>query len=172
MDKISLLRAGETFHQFPDNDLVRAEMPAFCAYLRDLWGSPDMAELCVGGRFGVAAYHDPALLDEARVTEATQSASEIIQCWAKEYFRTEGRGKGTDYWEGTPTALIQEMSTDRSMDALIRTVSNPVAMGRYLAKLVNRGEPGIRKLRVRFSRAYRISKTIVPDEGKKEIDWS
>jgi hypothetical protein len=136
MDKFILLQARPHKVKFPDDDVLRAELPHFLAYLRDM---PKDPALWVGGRFGVLAYHDPDLLRLAQDSEATTDIYELIYEWAEVHFSKEGAGANADSWTGTPTALLHRMEELESLKSLAaRTVPRARVMGRALNSLIAR----------------------------------
>jgi hypothetical protein len=162
LDKIMLLRALGKNRTTTSDEHVLSELPGFCSYLRDCPRDP---EVWVGGRFGIAPYHDPELLRTAENSQDTTSALELIELWASKYFGPEGAGAKEEYWEGTPTALISEFGLyDSIKDLSSRTTPNAVYCGRYLSKLVARKEPGVEflgRMGRSCQRTYRVSRCIL-----------
>jgi len=167
MDKCILVRAFMTFRQFPSDEEIMPELPAFCAYLRDI---PKDPAIWIGGRFGVTPYHDPELVAASDESLESTSSHEIIQLWGNYWFDL-GEGAKADYWEGSPSDLVGELAGCLQTKEQARTLCpNGVKMGRYLTKLLKRGTPGITRLGLIGSgrkRTYRISRDLI---GQPQIE--
>ncbi len=156
MDKIMLLRANPTDLQFPSDEQIMIELPHYTAFLRDMVKDP---EIWVGGRFGIKAYHDPDLRQAAEDSQDTTSAKELIGQWAKHHFGKDGPGASATEWRGNPTNLISEFShCEDTKELAARLMPTAVVVGRFLNKLINRGEPWIRLHRTGSERTYSISR--------------
>jgi len=168
MDKCVLLRAFQTYSQFPTDAEIAPELPAFCAYLRDI---PKDPAIWVGGRFGIRPYHDAELVAASDESLESTSSKEIIILWASEWFKPGAEGAKDEYWEGSPSDLAGRVLTCEQTKDQARTLCpNGLKMGRYLTKLIKRAIPGLERVGLTGpdrKRTYRISRDLI---GKHQID--
>lgn len=159
LDKIMLLRAHMTdLDPFPSDEEVAAELPHLCAWLRDMPLDP---AIWIKGRFGIKAYHDPDLLQAAEDSQATTSAKELIAQWAQVYFGPEGAGANATEWQGNPTNLISEFSrSEATRELAAKLMPTAVQAGKFLNKLINRGEPWLAYHRTANERTYVIKQEV------------
>lgn len=137
LDKIMLLSTYPTFHQFPTDREVLPELPAFCAYLRDM--EIDKT-IWVGGRFGIAPHHEAFLLQTATDSLDSTTTREIVLTWAKEYF-TADEGKGKAEWVGNPSELLERLNRDDGRRTIVaKAIPVPNVLGKHLNNVVLRGE--------------------------------
>ena len=177
MDKIMLLRANATNLDFPSDEQILIELPHFTAFLRDMPKDPG---IWVGGRFGIKPYHDPDLRQAAEDSQETTSAKELICQWAKCHFGIDGPGATAEEWRGNPTNLISNFSQyEATRELASRLMPTAVLAGKFLNKLINRGEPWLSSRRNSSERSYAISRdaagleandgamTVKPESGNR-----
>jgi hypothetical protein len=161
LDKIMLLRSkSPEVDYWPSDAEIAAELPFFAAFLRDWTPPPETVPPPNKKRFGVNSYKHPDLLLAANATNATSSFEELLELWRTEWFAPGGAGESQLYWEGTPTALSQDVSrNDTLANILDRNFSSVTALGTHLTKLVRRHEGRPNPLVTRTGhRRYRISR--------------
>jgi len=133
-DKTMLAKVYPHNLKFPSDEELAAELPHFCAFLRD-WEIPP--EIAVGGRFGIAPYHHPELMAAAAEASDTMGPEQLILMWRERYFADHPE---KDKWEGHTSALQQAIESYESIaDLARRQIRSANVMARYLNKLLARG---------------------------------
>ncbi len=142
LNKVLLLRAGDPrISDFPSDEEVLAELPAFGSFLRDFEIPAEIRE----PRFGVVHWAHPDLLDAAHAESPTTGALEVLSIWRKEYFSGVAAPDATS-WIGTATELLQLMHRLDSTEAVVRgQFRNGTSLGRSLNKLVDQKVSWIHK---------------------------
>lgn len=136
--KIMLFRASATTVKFAGAD-IEGELPYFAAYLRDL---PEQPPFWVGGRFGVAPYHNVGLKRSAEAAQDSAVACDVIGIWRKAYF-AENPSKSS--WSGTPAELLQAMFESVAYrDIATSTFRSTTQLGSQLKKLVAKDIPWLK----------------------------
>ena len=157
-DKYILLKTYATFDEFPNDELVKAELPFFCSWLRDM--PDDTTNVLVGGRFGVKPFHHPVLVEIARESSSTFSVYELVQTWAANWFVLHN---DQEQWTGNPTVLVSELAVDPFTKDIARSLRlSPASLGRALSKLISTQAKGISRAGGRSKgRVYFITKDIL-----------
>jgi len=139
-DKIMLLKAlGENLGTV-DEDRIKAELPYFCAWLRDLDIPSEFPEAWVGGRFGTKPYVHPELMEIAETHQPSVSLSEIIDIWRTQYFRANPE---IEAWRGNPTAMLKDLLLCEETRDLVRQYSgNLTRLGRDLMDVARKDRTG------------------------------
>ena len=143
LDKIMLLKTkNPDVDYWPSDTEIAAELPFFCAFLRD-WVPPEHTVPPIGKRrFGVNCYRHPELMLSAVSTNPTSSFEELLDIWRLEYFGPGGPGETAPEWQGNPTALVAAIGRNDALKAIMdRNFSNTTVVGTHLSKLVKRGAP-------------------------------
>lgn len=142
LNKVLLLRAQDPrIGDFPSDEEVVAELPAFGSYLRDFEIPADIRE----SRFGITAWHHPDLLDAAHAESPTTGALEVITIWRDEHFKNVAPADCRE-WVGTATAMLKLMYESVGTEGLVRgQFRNGTSLGRALNKLVDQGISWIHK---------------------------
>ena len=135
--KLMLFRTAEKTVVFPERHelkkILARELPPFARYLLD-WQIP---EHCKGeSRYIVKHYHEPSLVESARLSSATAGFAEILEDWKDEYFCK--REKGADFWEGTAYQLHKSLLLDPTAEHAMRRFDVD-AIGRCLSTLKSKG---------------------------------
>lgn len=156
VDKMLVFRFYDHDLVFPSIEEIRAELPYFCAFLRD-WTIPEELR---SPRFGVKPYHHPDLVLAAAEASETMGAEELLLIWRKRYFEDN---KDKTEWVGTASELITEFSRYEDLRELAtRQIPTVNSMGRYVSTLEARGEEWIMRVPSRRSR-YRAIRVLAPD---------
>jgi hypothetical protein len=135
--KAEMQAAGVEFLSQPEMEAMMArELPALAQWLLDYQPEPQ----CVGDvRFGVKSYHEPSLIIAAEQSSYTSGFSQILEDWKQQYFGIAHKGKGLEFWEGTPFQLLKEIGgMDPQAEHAMRNY-DVNAIGRNLASLQQKG---------------------------------
>lgn len=164
--KLSLYRTVEKMpFKYSDfytmGEILGREIPFFAAYLRDYV----IPEHCVGdARYGVAAYHEPSLMEISHQSSPTYAFFEILHDWMTDYIKDHPK---ETFWEGTAHQLGKAIRVDPTADASMRSY-NDIQVGRALASMKNSGRYQIEATRQHGLRLWRITPTKeVVEEVKK-----
>ncbi len=166
-DKIMLFKASDRAPTaFPEDtaEQIEQEMAFFARWLYDF----DIPEDCRGTeRFGVRSYLDPDLEETAKQSSRTYSFVEILDLWRENHFKTY---PGQSAWEGTATALYQEMLLDESIKPLVERDYTNQTVGGRLNAMMNQGYSCVRfRKSTKGKRMYTIQKPKpppAPDENE------
>ena len=138
LDESNAIKEGRT-----DAEL-REELPYFCAFLRDMPFSAQIVN--PKSRFGLLPYHHPSLLAEAEASHESSGPLQLLQSWARYYFRETDEGKKAEFFEGTAADLILKMGiNDEFRDMVRREFKSNAVVGKILSQLESRGIPGIKR---------------------------
>jgi hypothetical protein len=164
LDKISLFRcaARKQEKKFPSSaeleTVISQELPYLLRWLLD-WEIP---EHCIGSsRFGVKSYHESQLFNAALQTSASYSFLELLSDFLSAY--AGGREEGKEYWEGTSTQLLADMTVDERIGG-IASKYNPNQIASLLGQLKARGY-NLDKVRNATQRVWRIPFNIATTEA-------
>ncbi len=130
-------------------DKAKAELPALCAYLLNFRIPDELAD----PRWGVVAYHDASLLQEAVDGSATGSVAEIMATFLTSAFAADGK---CDAVEGLASEWLQMMSPEQRQMA--RELGSAYAFGRALRALVQNGDFPMREKRLARGRIYSVER--------------
>lgn len=126
-DKVCLYRVKQAFDgvRFPKNAELDAELPRFARWLLDL---PEDGTLMTDNRFGLGAYHDPTLVDDAHATAAGSELSEIVDLMFT---------GPTDTLVGSATEILNIMGSREDLQYILRSYT-PVTFGKGLMRIAVR----------------------------------
>lgn len=131
LDKVMFYRISEREFVFPlnSNDKVAEELPFFARWLMD-WEPP---EATIGtNRYGVADFHEPWMLDEARRLGRSCDFRELLDIFRASYFERETSNE----WTGSASELLVIMSQDILISDLLKMQRlTPAQAGREMRKL-------------------------------------
>jgi hypothetical protein len=136
LDKVILLRTSDREAELPgsvsqNHDMVLSEGPHFLRWLLE-WEIPAWIER--DPRFGIKAWHDSKILEEAASVAESLTTIQLIEMFIERYTpNTEGRP-----WVGNATELLGAMQADDSISGLARRL-NPVTLGRQINSAVAAG---------------------------------
>ena len=121
LDKLLLVRTMDKAPcVFPSQPEIKAilarELPWFARWLLD-WDVP--AHLLGDSRYGITAYHDPALLDTSRQTSYGSAFNELLHDWRETYFSL--LQPDAEAWSGTVHQLYQQLSRDEQNAGTLRS---------------------------------------------------
>lgn len=153
-EKMIVFRMYDHTLVFPAIDSIMAELPFFCAYLRDFVIPDTLRDV----RFGVKGYQHPDLATAAAEASDTMGAEQLLDIWRRRWFAENPEAKE---WSGTATDLMTEFERYESLRGLAnRQIPTINAMGRYVSKLEARGEKWISRGKATRAgyRPIRISK--------------
>ena len=141
MDKVELYLVKKPFAgKFPDNALIKAEIPAFCAFLLEgrEWLEGFEPDLFSDPRWGTTGYHHPSLVATAQGSQASTSAAELLNLWRKIWFEQSSE----TVWVGDPTSLMDCLCLTESLREVTRASHiSPETLSRTLAQLCLRESP-------------------------------
>ncbi len=147
-DKMAFFRTSDVRLLDPDAaSKARAELPALCAYLLNFSIPEEMRD----PRWGVVAYHDGALLQEAVEGSATGSVAEILVTFLKSAFNAE---KNRDVVDGLASEWLQAMPQE--LRQMAHELGSAYAFGRALRALVQNGDFPIHEKRQQRGRIYYV----------------
>ena len=142
LDKVLLLKTDDIEVDVADTEeeryaIIDRELPAFVRWISDL----EIPErLGKDSQFGMKAFHDGEVLEEARSVTTSATALEVVEMWRSR--RTEGQTEAvrlaTKPWEGTTSQLLMAMLGDEELEPLARRLT-PVGLGRYISQAVSSG---------------------------------
>lgn len=133
-EKLLLFRTVDTGIEFPSEEklkeILARELPHLCRYLLD-WVIPDH---CLGPkRFGLVPYHEPSLVESARLNSSTSGFAELLADWMKDYFTV--REPKAEFWKGTALQLQKEFLLDPTAQVAVRPYTIDL-IGEYLGALM------------------------------------
>lgn len=117
-DKVTLLRTTDSpaFH-FPGYEETQArlaeELPRLARMLLDY----EIPEHLRENRFGVQAYWEPSLFEQANQSTQSAAFNEILHDFLETFFREH---PDTECWKGTSTQLHKAILTDSSAESAMR----------------------------------------------------
>lgn len=145
LDKIMLLRTSS--RQAPvamdaqeRMETIEHELQYFVRYILDYQIPESVGQ---EARFGIKAFHDEALLDEARDVTETSSLMEAIDIWKFEYARVHS---SATEWAGTATELVGVLNECAQTSHAARDLSSR-RVGRLINQAVSNGASGISRRR-------------------------
>lgn len=133
MDKIMMLRCAQVAREFPGpvelETILSTELPYFCRWILDY----KMPDHCKGDvRFGVQPYHDKHLYNEAIQSSDSYAFFELLVDFLAQL------PKDQEYYEGTSTQLMADMSLDERIGGLAARYS-PALAAKLMGQLKARG---------------------------------
>lgn len=135
-DKVTLLRTTDTpAFNFPTvektQEMLAEELPKFARFLLDYEIPVERRE----NRFGVQAFQEESLLEQANQSTLAAAFNEILQDFLSIFF---GENPDQECWEGTSTQLHKAILADSSMESAMRPFSVN-SVGRALSSLSGQG---------------------------------
>jgi len=167
-DKVSLYKCShrrEVKIDFPPRlelyKIIKEELPFFCRGLLDWEGGKKFAG---GSRWGLKAFHDREMFDDAIQTGPAYSFYELLQIFLQEYSGTTT----SPVWEGTVSKLLTDICMNDALKSLAARIT-PTSAGLYLGQLKSRGY-GITQIRESRSgaRTWRIPVSLVEEAEADE----
>jgi hypothetical protein len=140
---------GDTYE---NRAFVNTELPFLLRWLLDTYVVPE--HILIGDRFGVASYHDPFLVRINRQEQASYNLLELLAAWVT----PKAWNQGDDEWTGTPTDLLQSMTTNETLEQLLRDW-NPTKLSKAMGDLARAAVPGVSYDKQGRGRVYHIRKT-------------
>jgi hypothetical protein len=114
---------------------LSAELPHFCAWLRDWDPEDDLEGVTEKSRYGVTSYHHPELLQAAKEGTTSHAFLELFMNYLQEFWDS-----AAEEWIGNATSLIKDISADDTLRPIINQYTSR-AVGRALSQLQNQGFP-------------------------------
>jgi hypothetical protein len=136
LDKVILLRSDAyqaVVAETPEknHEIVMSELPSFLRWLLD-WEVPEWVKL--DSRFGIQAWHDTQILEEARSVSDSLTVLQAVELFINDYTpAVEG-----EPWTGNATALYGAMQANEAVAAVTRRL-NPVSLGRQIRAAISSG---------------------------------
>lgn len=151
LDKVTLLRTGDAEARLlgsatKNHEMVLAEAPYFLRWLLE-WEIPEWVER--DPRFGIKAWHDRDVLQEASSVSDTLTVLQLVEMFIKRFTPN----KEGEPWVGNATELLGAMQADDSLSGISSKIS-PVHMGRQLNAAIAKGIPWLRRARRSSDQAY------------------
>lgn len=150
-DKLMLFKIGSGEFDFPDmyeiQRTLAEELPGFCRFLLEM--EYPAGTLNPEKRFGVVSYHNGELLADTLNQGIQGTVIEMLHGLMEGHVMSH---PGTQYWEGTLTALYSDLNTLHP--GIMRTMS-PQAFGSILATLSKNGHP-VARSEGRGTRLWRV----------------
>jgi hypothetical protein len=140
IDKFHLFKASDKAAvTFPNRRecqrIIREETPFLARWLLEY--TPP-SRILGSNRFGIEAYHEKRIMQNAEYSSRTAGFMEIIEDWRERYF---GERKDKEFWEGSAYQLLVELNADASRSAAgVRSISAD-RIGSALATLRAKGMP-------------------------------
>lgn len=157
--KMIFFKAQQHAHPFYDlrrnREIVEGELPFFLRWLVDVYVPPK--DMLTETRFGMNPFHDPDLVKINRQEQVSYNLLELLSAWMAANPKWNG---GEPVWSGTPTDLLREMSTDQSLEVLLKNW-DPTKMGRALGDLARAQTPGVKFDPEHRGRRYFLTKADV-----------
>ncbi len=161
-DKMAFFRTGDVRLTDPDAaKKARAELPALCAYLL----SSSVPERLADARWGVVAYHDSTLLQEAQEGSTTGSVAEILTTFLRSAFDAD---KSADCVSGLASEWLQMMAPE--LRQMAREMGTVYSFGRALRALVLNGSYPISEKQQRRGRIYIVERQDFENYTKGELN--
>lgn len=139
-DKLMFFASQKYPGVWPDNEklekTIEAELPKFAKWLLTVFTpAPGIEAPC---RTGMVSYFDPVVREMARQQVSSYNLVEMLQVWinTSEYWR-DG-----DFWEGSPTKLMSDLSSLDTLAVLMKDWSVS-RLAKALTSLAQGRHPGI-----------------------------
>lgn len=136
LDKVILARTDNVEAQVTGDarinlEKVQAELPAFLRWLLD-WELP--AHITLDHRFGIKAWHDSHILEEAQSVSESKTVMEAVEIWLND-FTPSVPGEP---WIGNATQLLGAMRANDVVASVVGRMS-PVHLGRQVNAAIASG---------------------------------
>ena len=163
LDKLCLFRIRTAERDFTNAaNHIRAELPAFAAWLTDYQIPPH----CQGDvRFGVQCYHHAELIETARQSGRTAGFIELLERFKRSWFTDPSMTE----WSGSATDLLAEMMADESTKHVAAKYT-PDQIGRRLSQLKAQEYPidYARQAGGQRTRKWTINRNSIPNEANED----
>lgn len=163
LDKVNLLRTTDRACPKPDQEKIKAELPAF---LKWLVTSTAPAWLTEGNpRFGVNSFHDASILEEAREASLTYSYLELVDIWRIKYGMNPNVDDGLvskdkKSWTGLASNLVAELYKFDGLKGAIPRGLTPSSIGKHLKTAIDmKNAPWATTKRTKAGVSYTIQLT-------------
>lgn len=147
IDKVLIIRTGDMAadvaeKEFERYETIERELQYFVRWLLDFEFPAGIER---DARFGLKAYADAGILEQARESTAGYNAIELVNLWRADWKESHS---DQDKWEGTPSELIAHLRVSiRTKD--IAAKLSPVWLGRHLTQAMSNGCTWISRARRR-----------------------
>lgn len=119
-EKMNLYRCNAILFSFPSRmevqRLLGVELPCFLRYIEDVQ-IPDF--ILPDPRYGIRAYHDEILSDNAHQSQAIATFKEVLIEALASYFQLNA---DSQEWRGTVTQLVRALAADLNNSEILRTL--------------------------------------------------
>tara|TARA_Y100000310_G_scaffold175913_1_gene176054 strand:- start:24267 stop:26408 length:2142 start_codon:yes stop_codon:yes gene_type:complete len=160
-DKLLVLRLQDVVMDWPVDpetgrgvieQRLKAQAHVYVRYLHDLIKNGIPEDLQGGPRFGVKAYIDPTLREEADFQAPEQGLKEMVDVWRRDYFTDNPKEK---YYFGNGTQIL-ELLSDCFESAKIMEGLNSITLPKRLNILNRKGVVWIEPVTIDGVRGFRV----------------